>query len=162
MANWKKIGIISGIGAGVVGLLGYANRLSKASDKIETNIKANIHSIKLEGITIRIDVKLKNPSNVKFKIKYPFIKASFKDSVIGTSQVIDKNIEIPKNGEVNIEGIMILVPYTGLFSIGAGLMKALTMNDAAVINVKTISQVDLGWKKLPYEKSNDITLRNKA
>jgi hypothetical protein len=82
--------------------------------------------------------------------------------VIGTSQVIDKNIEIPKNGEVNIEGIMILVPYTGLFSVGAGLMKALTMNEAAIITVKTISQVDLGWRKLPYEKTNDITLRNKA
>lgn len=86
----------------------------------------------------------------------------FKDSIIGTSQVIDKTITIPKNGEVNVEGIMILVPYTGLFSVGAGLLKALTQNDSAVITVKTITNVDLGWKKLPYEKSSDITLRNKA
>lgn len=162
MANWKKIGIISGIGAGLVGLATYASRLSKASTNSETVVKANIHSIKLEGITIRIDVQIKNPSSVGFKIKYPFVKAMFKDSIIGTSQVIDKTITIPKNGEVNVEGIMILVPFTGLFSVGAGLLKALTQNDSAVITVKTITNVDLGWKKLPYEKSTDITLRNKA
>ncbi len=162
MANWKKIGIISGIGAGVVGAVTYVSRLSKASDNLETVVKANVHSIKLEGITIRIDVQIKNPSSVGFKIKYPFVKALYKDSVIGTSQVIDKTINIPKNGEVNIQGIMITIPYTGLFSVGAGLLKALSQNEAAIITVKTISNVDLGWKKLAYEKSNDITLKSKA
>lgn len=162
MANWKRIGIISGIGAGVVGLFTYASRLNKASSNLETVVKANIHSIKLEGVTIRIDVQIKNPSSVGFKIKYPFLKVVFKDSVVGTSKVIDKTISIPKNGEVNIEGIMILIPYTGLLSVGAGFLKALTQNDSAIITVKTITNVDLGWKKLPYEKSNDIILRNKA
>ncbi len=162
MANWKRIGIISGIGAGVVSLFTYVSRLNKASSNLETVVKANIHSIKLEGITVRIDVQIKNPSSVGFKIKYPFLKVVFKDSVVGTSKVIDNTINIPKNGEVNIEGIMILIPYTGLLSVGAGLLKALTQYDSAIITVKTITNVDLGWKKLPYETSNDITLRNKA
>jgi hypothetical protein len=161
MANWKKIGIISGIGAGVVGIVTYASKLTKASKNLESIVKANLHAIKLEGVTIRIDVQIKNPSSVGFKIKYPFVKVMYKESVVGTSQVIDKIISIPKNGEVNVKGIMITIPYTGLFSVGAGLMKALTMNDAAVITIKTISNVDLGWKKLPYEKSSDITLRAK-
>ena len=162
MANWKKIGIISGIGAGVVGIATYASRLSKASNNLETVIKANLHSIKLQGITIRIDVQIKNPSSVGFKIKYPFVKVLFKESVVGTSQVIDKVITIPKHGEVNVEGIMITIPYTGLFSVGAGLLKALSNNEGAKLTVKTISTVDLGWKKLPYEKLSDITLKSKA
>lgn len=162
MANWKKIGLISGIGAGVVGIVTYASKLTKASNNLETVIKANVHSIKLDGITIRIDVQIKNPSSVGFKIKYPFVKLIFKESVVGTSQVIDKTITIPKNGEVNIEGIMITIPYTGLFSVGAGLLKALANNDGAVLTVKTISTVDLGWKKLPYENTNNINLKSKA
>ena len=162
MANWKKIGIISGIGAGVAGIVTYASRLSKASNNLETVVKANVHSIKLEGITIRIDVQIKNPSSVGFKIKYPFVKALYKETVIGTSQVIDKTILIPKNGEVNVQGIMITIPYTGLFSVGAGLLKALSQHEAAVITVITISNVDLGWKKLAYETSNDITLKSKS
>jgi hypothetical protein len=161
MANWKKIGIISGIGAGVIGIVTYASKLTKASKNLESIVKANLHAIKLEGVTIRIDVQIKNPSSIGFKIKYPFVKVMYKESVVGTSQVIDKIISIPKNGEVNVKGIMITIPYTGLFSVGAGLMKALTMNDAAVITIKTISNVDLGWKKLPYEKLSDITLRAK-
>ena len=78
MANWKKIGIISGIGAGLVGIATYASRLNKASNNLETVVKANLHSIKLEGITIRIDVKIKNPSSVGFKINYPFVKVIYK------------------------------------------------------------------------------------
>lgn len=162
MANWKKIGIISGIGAGLVGIASYASRLNKASNNLETVVKANLHSIKLEGITIRIDVQIKNPSSVGFKIKYPFVKVIYKESAVGTSKVIDKIILIPKNGEINVEGIMITIPYTGLFSVGSGLLKALSKNEGAILTIKTISTVDLGWKKLPYEKSNDITLRKKA
>ena len=38
MANWKRIGIISGIGAGVVGLFTYTSRLNKTQFNLETQI----------------------------------------------------------------------------------------------------------------------------
>ncbi len=162
MANWKKIGLISCIGAGVVGLVTYGSRLNKASNNLQTVVKTNIHSVKLDGLTLRVDVQIKNPSSVSFKIKYPFVKILFKDAVIGTSQVINKNITIPKNGEINVEAILINIPITGIFSIGGGLIKLLLQKQPAVVTVKTISTVDLGWKKLPYEKSDDFTLKPKA
>lgn len=162
MANWKKIGIVSGIGAGVVGLITYVTRLNRASGQLETVATAKIHSLKLDGLTIRVDVQLKNPSRSSFNIKFPFVKLIYKDKVIGTSQVIDKNIKIPAYGEANIESIMIKIPVTSIFSIGAGLIKLLVQKEAAVISVKTISTIDLGWKKLPYEKSDDMTLHPSA
>ena len=158
MANWTKIGIISGIGAGVVGVVTYVTRLSRASKQLQTVIKANVHSLKLDGLTIRVDVQLKNPNSMAFNIKFPFVKILYKDKVIGTSQVYDKSIKIPKDGEANIEGIMIKVPITSIFSIGAGLIKLLVQKEPAVISVQTISTIDLGWKKLPYEKTEDMTL----
>lgn len=162
MANWKKIGIVSGIGAGVIGLITYVTRLNKSSEQLETVATAKIHSLKLDGLTIRVDVQLKNPSRSTFNIKFPFVKIVYKDKVIGTSQVIDKNIKIPAHGEANIEGIMIKIPVTSFFSIGAGLIKLLVQKEPAVISVKTISTIDLGWKKLPYEKSDDMTLHPSA
>lgn len=162
MANWKKIGIVSGIGAGVVGLITYVTRLNRAQAQLETVATAKIHSLKLDGLTIRVDVQLKNPSRSSFIIKFPFVKIVYKDKVIGTSQVIDKNIQIPAFGEANIESIMIKIPVTSIFSIGAGLIKLLVQKEAAVISVKTISTIDLGWKKLPYEKSDDMTLHPTA
>ena len=162
MANWKKIGIISGIGAGVVGLVTYVSRLNRAQTQLESVTTAKIHSLKLDGLTIRVDVQLKNPSRSSFNIKFPFVKLVYKDKVVGTSQVIDKNIKIPAYGEANIESIMIKIPVTSIFSIGAGLVKLLVQKVAVVISVKTISTIDLGWKKLPYEKSDDMTLHPKA
>lgn len=158
MANWKKIGIISGIGAGVVGALTYASRLNRASKQLQTIIKANVHSLKIDGLTIRVDAQIKNPNAMAFNIKFPFVKIIYKDKVIGTSQVIDKTIKIPKDGEVNIEAIMIKVPFTSIFSLGAGLIKLLAQQQAAKISVQTISTIDLGWKKLPYENTEDMTL----
>jgi hypothetical protein len=162
MANWKKIGIISGIGAGVVGLVTYVSRLNRAQTQLESVTTAKIYSLKLDGLTIRVDVQLKNPSRSSFNIKFPFVKLVYKDKVVGTSQVIDKNIKIPAYGEANIESIMIKIPVTSIFSIGAGLVKLLVQKVAVVISVKTISTIDLGWKKLPYEKSDDMTLHPKA
>ena len=162
MANWKKIGIISGIGAGVVGLITYVSRLNRAQAQLETVTIAKIHSLKLDGLTIRVDVQLKNPSRSSFNIKFPFVKIVYKDKVIGTSQVIDKNITIPAYGEANIESIMIKIPVTSMFSIGAGLIKLLVQKEEVIISVKTISTIDLGWKKLPYEKSDYMTLHPTA
>jgi hypothetical protein len=53
---------------------------------------------------------------------------------------------------------MIKVPVTSIFSIGAGLIKLLVQKEPAVISVQTISTIDLGWKKLPYDKTEDMTL----
>lgn len=162
MADWTKIGIISGIGAGVVGLFAYFSKLRNASVQMEAVTTAKIHSLKLDGLTIRVDVQLKNPSAGSFSIKFPFVKLLFKNAVVGTSQVIDKDIKIPAYGEANIEAIMVKIPMTSIFSIGAGLIKMLAQKQPAAVSVMTISTIDLGWKKLPYEKTDNMTLNPPA
>ncbi len=162
MANWKKILVGTGIGAGVVGIIAYMSRLKRTSVQLETVSSAKIHSLKMDGLTVRVDVKLKNPTNGTFKIKFPFVKVLYKEKTVGSSQVINKDIQIPAYGEAVIEGIMIKIPFTGLLSVGAGLYKLLVNKEPAPIFVKTISTIDLGWKTIPYESTDDITLKPQA
>lgn len=162
MANWKKILVGTGIGAGIVGIITYVTRLNRTSVQLESVSTAKIHSLKTDGLMIRVDVQLKNPTNSTFKLKFPFVKVLYKENTIGSSQVINKDIQIPAYGEAVIESIMIKIPLTGLLSLGAGMYKLLVNKEPAPIFVKTITTIDLGWKKLPYEKTDDITLKPKA
>jgi hypothetical protein len=171
MKNLKKILIGTTIGAGVIGLVSYLSKLKRTGAELESVVKTNVHSFNAAGLTARIDVKLKNPTDTSLKLKFPFVKVIYKqkekgtnkviEKVIGTSKVIDKDITIPKYGEANITGIMITIPTTELLSLAGGLLNLLTKKQAVPITVKTITTIDLGWKKIPYSKSDDMTLKPK-
>jgi hypothetical protein len=158
MANWKKIFIGTGIGAGIIAGISYFRRLKNTSAQLETVSKASIHSVTIEGVTLRVDSVLKNPSKTKLKLKYPFVKILYNNSTIGTSQSINKDISLPAFGEANISGIMIKVPITGIFSAGTGIYKQYLHGEPINLTIKTISTVDLGWKKFPYESTEQKTI----
>lgn len=158
MANWKRIIVGTGIGAGVIGAIAYFSRLNRTNTELETVATAKLHSLKLDGLIVRIDVNIKNPTSGTFKIKFPFVKLLYKDKTIGSSQVVNKDITIPEYGEAVVEAIMVKIPVTGLLSLGGGLFSLLSKNQAVTISVKTITTIDLGWKKVPYEKTDNSTL----
>ena len=74
MSKLKNIVIGTTIGAGVIGLVSYLLGLKRTSAELESVATAMIHSVKLDGLTVRIDVILKNPTNSSLTIKYPFVK----------------------------------------------------------------------------------------
>ena len=146
------------LGTGVVLTGGYLLKMSRTSANIETEIKAKIHSLKLSGITVRVDAKLKNPTDGTLKIKYPFVKLAYKGDTVGSSQVINQNITIPSFGEVNIERIMINIPLTEIFSSAMNFFKALKTNEEVKITVKIISTIYTPFSSLPYEKEIEQVL----
>ena len=162
MANWKNILLGTGIGAGIIAAVSYALRLKTTSAQLESVSKINIHSVNLDGVTIRIDSVLKNPSKTALKLKYPFVKLLYKDSTIGTSQSVNKDITLPAFGEANITGLMIKVPIGGLLSAGVGIYKQFLNKEPIPMTIKTISTIDLGWKKLPYENTEQKVLNQNA
>jgi len=190
MANWKKIGWIGGIATtsltgifflarGVFNKAFSLEELKKLSDQLQTVPTVMIHKLDLTGLTIRIDVKLKNPTSNGFKMTYPFIYVSYENKTIGSSQAVDKIISIAPHSEANIEGILFNFPLLGMFSVVAGLFKSLQSGKAVKLKVKTISSIDPLWqvdaktkewkalkdygiKKLraiPYEDAQDVTLK---
>lgn len=157
--NLKKILIGAGIGGGLIAGATYLLGLRRTSVELETVPTVMVHKIDLKGITLRVDVKLKNPTKTELKIKFPFVKLIYKDSTIGSSDVINKDVTIPSFGEAVASNIMIQVPLLGIFSLAGGMVKALQNGESVKINVKTISTIDLGVKTVPYEKEQEITIK---
>ncbi len=147
------------IGTGVVVTGGYLLKMSRTSANIETEIKAKIHSLKLSGLTIRVDAKLKNPTDGTLKIKYPFVKLSFQNSTIGSSQVVNQNITIPSFGEANIEGVMINIPLTGIFSVAMDLLKSLKTGTGVKVMIKVVTTIYTTFSTIPYEYEVEQTLK---
>ena len=146
-------------GTGIVLTGGYLLKMSRTSANIETIIKAKIHSLKLSGITIRVDAKLKNPTKGTLKIKYPFVKLSYKGDTVGSSQVINQDITIPSYGEANIEGVMINIPLTGIFSVAMDLLKSLKTGAGVKVGIKVITTIYTSFSSIPYEYETEQILK---
>lgn len=161
----KKILITTGIVTGIGGLVWGANYLlgkKKVGDKLDTVTTVNVHSLNFKGLTLRIDVILKNPTEGTLKIKQPYVKILFENKVIGTSQVSDKVIEIVKYGAKAIEPIYLTIPATGLLTLGDGLLKILTKKQEAKITTVTMTSIYILGKYREYSKQETTSLKPKA
>lgn len=159
MANLKKILLGVGIGGGIIAGISYLMRLNRTSSELESETTVNVQKLDLTGLTLRVDALLKNPTKTALKIKFPYVKLIYKEATLASSQVVDKDIEIPAFGEARIEKIMIQIPVLGLFSLGGDFLKSLKSGEPVAMLAKTITTIDLGWKKMPYEKIDEITLK---
>lgn len=158
METWKKIVVGTVIGGALIGGTIYMVRLNDMSAELEVIPMVRIHKLDLTGLTLAVDLQLKNPTRSTFKIKFPFVKLVYKDITVGSSQVLDKDITIPAFGEAVIEKIMIRVPLLNIFSLSGSLLRAVQNKEAVKLEVKTLTTIDLGWKKVPYAKSDTVAL----
>lgn len=160
MKLWEKIAMGTVIGGGVYAAYRYFSGLQKTSAELQSvvtidDVKASL----VEGATIQFNVKLKNPTAGSFNIKYPFVQFIYKDSVIGSSQALDKNIQLPAYGEALIDKISINISTLKILSSGFDLVKSLLNGTAIPVMTRTLSTIDLGWKQMPYEKKEQATLK---
>lgn len=160
MGKWTKILVGTGIVAAIGGGVAYALRLNRLAKELVVQPIVSLHKISISGIFLRVDVRLKNPTRAKLKIKFPFVKLIYKDAVIGSSQAVDKDIQIPAYGEAEANGIMIQIPLSGVFSLGSELLASLQSGTAVKLGVRSMTTVNLGWKKFPYEDTQEITLKS--
>lgn len=147
------------IGAGVIALISYFSRMRRASAQLEVIPNANIHSLSWTGLKIQVDAILKNPTAASFKVKFPYIKVSHKDTLLGSSQAINRDISIPAYGQVVINDMMVEISTLSFFSVTYDLIKALNNNQTIALTVQIITTIDLGWSKIPYEEKKEITLK---
>lgn len=180
MEVWKKITAGTLLGGVIIGGVIYIPkliRLKNASPELDVIPSAKIHKVDLTGLTIRIDIKLKNPTPAAFKMKYPYVRLTYKGTTVGTSQSVNKDIEMTGLGEANIEGIMMNVTLMNMLSVAGPLLKAVKANDQIQIDITTITHIDpywkyddvkKEWKKLftigkhsliPFSKTQTVTLK---
>ena len=159
MSSLTKILATTVIGAGAIAGWSYLKNLKTAGAELEIVPKATIHSLSWNGLTIRLDVLLKNPTNGSFSLIAPFIKLLYKDTTIGSSTPANNELKLPPHGELIIEKIMVQIPMSNVFSVVFTLIKALISNEAATLTVRTITTINLGIIKLPYETKQEITIK---
>ena len=159
MSLVTKILTTTVIGAGAYAGWTYLKNLKTAGAELVVVPKASIYQLSWNGLTIRLDVLLKNPTNGSFSLIAPFIKLLYKDTVIGSSTPTNKELTLPAHGELMIDKIMVQIPMSNVFSVVFTLIKALTGGEAATLTVRTTTTINLGIIKLPYESKQDITIK---
>jgi hypothetical protein len=157
--NTGKILTGTAVGGVVLAIAAYFTNISRAQAQLQVIPTANIHKLSLAGLSIKVDALLKNPTGASFKIKYPFVKLEHKGLLVGSSQVIDKDITIPAYGQVFIEGIMVNIPVLSVFSTAFDLAKSLMNDKPIAFTVGVITTVSLGWKQLAYEHKQELTIK---
>ena len=159
MSSLTKIITGTVLGAGVIAGISYFKNLRKAQAELEIIPKANLYSLSWDGLTIRVDVLMKNPTRGSFSIKFPFVKLIYKDTTIGSSQAVNKNIKIPPYGEAMVEKILVQVPVTSIFSVVFALVKSLYNKEPVKLTIKTMTTVDVGLAKIPYENETEVIVK---
>lgn len=149
------------IGASMYAGYSYYVKMKKTQAELEVVPDASINSVDLNGITIRLDLLLKNPTKGSFKMKFPFIKIKYKDTLIGSSQVVDKDITIPAFGQVKIDKILVSIPILSIFSLSSSILKTIQNKEEVKVTATLITTIDLGLMKLPFEESHEVTLKKK-
>src|SRR5437868_3565520 len=103
--------IVELLAAGGAAAFGYASHLKKEADSVITEVTGVIHSIKLNGLDIKLNVKLKNPSKTNFKFSFPFLQLqTAKGGVVGSTQAQDELVLLNTGEEKTLDPLMLHIP----------------------------------------------------
>jgi hypothetical protein len=150
-------------GAGLIAAGVYAYRLQQAAESMEINSTIRLHKIALDGLHIAVSSTIENPSSQSVSIRFPFVKLSIGNRVVGSSQVTNKVIEIQKHGTAVIEDIMIHIPVAQLLPLGFNLFnhfKNGTGDLNMYIECKSAVKTPISWIRFSY--SENIVLKRSA
>jgi hypothetical protein len=146
------------LGAGLVTGLHYVSRMRRMRDALVVVPKATLAKLNLDGLIIRVDAVLKNPTAGSFSMKFPFIKLLYKDTVVGSSQASNQNIKIPANGEARIENLRVNVPLESIFSLAASLLTAIKKKEPVKLKIEVQTELDLGLFQKFYQNTQEVVL----
>lgn len=147
------------LGAGAIAGWSYVKNLKKAQAELQVVSKASLHQLSWDGLTIKVDLLLKNPTKGSFSVKFPFVTLLYKDAAIGSSQAVNKEIKVPQFGEVLIDTILIQIPMKNVFSVVFTLIKALFNKEPVTLTARILTHINLGWIILPYENKQQVTIK---
>jgi hypothetical protein len=158
MSTGKILAGATIIGGAIVGG-SYFYNMRRASVQLEVIPKAYIHSLSWSALTIRVDALLKNPTRASFSVKFPYIRVTYDGSLLGSSQVVNKDIQVPPFGQVVIDNMMVNLPVLSIVSSAYSIIKALYDKKQVKLMATVITTIDLGWSHVPYDSSVEIVLK---
>jgi len=150
----------TGIAVGAIAITVYGlSKLAKTGNDIVTEVKGRIHSLDFSQITFAIDAIIKNPTPTQVTIQYPFIKIFYKDSLIASSDLINKTVPIAPLSQTYINGIKIPVSYLKLTGVGAELIQKIQNKKTKItLQVTVQSRVLTGINQIAFTSTQDVTI----
>lgn len=155
----KKVLTVTLIGGGLIAGYSYYLKMKKTTAELEVIPDASIYSVNWDGITIRLDLLLKNPTKGNFSIKFPFVKLTYKDTTVGSSQVVNQDIKIPAYGQAKIEKLLVNIPVLSIFSVSTSILKAIQNKEQLKMIATLMTTIDLGLVSVPFEESHEVILK---
>lgn len=158
MTTTGKVITGSLLGVGIVAGIRYFKQLNTMQNHLVVVPEASVAQLNLDGLIIRVDAVLKNPTTGSFTMKFPFIKLLYKDTVVGSSQASNQNIQVPAHGEVRMENVRVRIPLESIFSLAASLLTAIKKKETVKLKVEVQSDLDLGIIKRFYQHTEEVVL----
>lgn len=155
----KKILTVALIGGGVIAGYSYYLKMRKTQAELEIIPDAKIYKVNWDGITIQIDLLLKNPTKGNFSVKFPFVKLTYKGTTVGSSQVVNQDIKIPAYGQAKIDKILVSIPILSIFTVSSSILKAIQSGEQVKVTATLMTTIDLGFSKIPFEENHEVTLK---
>lgn len=143
---------------GVAGIAGgvYLFNLKRFSGKLEVVTTGAIHKVSLLEILLRVNVKIKNPTGTSVQIKQPFVRLlDGKGSVVASSQVIDKDIQIGKYSEQMLEPIYFQLGLVNLALKIPALLNEYRTKGKITLIAEVVSKVD---NRIPISKKDVLVM----
>lgn len=155
-----KIALSSILGIGIIGIGRWFYKLKSLSDKLEIISDVKIEKIDLNEILLNAKATLKNPTGTAIQMMFPFVKLFHGELLLGSSNVIQRIIEIPAHGEAKIEDILISLKTADLLSSANSILKDYQNGQPVELKIDIQSTLFLlkGNLKVPYQTTEIIKL----
>src|SRR5258705_2982780 len=159
MSLTKKVLTGTLVGAGLIAGYSYYLKMKQTQAELEIIPDATVHEVNWDGITIRLDLLLKNPTKGSFSIKFPFVKLIYKGTTVGSSQAVNQDIKIPAYGQAKIDKLLVNIPILSIFTVSSSILRAIQNNEQVKITARLMTTIDLGFSKIPFEESHEMVLK---
>lgn len=157
MSLIKNFLLFTGIGGGIgIFTLGRYRRLGKELQVVPSHRISNFTLLK--GFTLELDATIKNPTNVKLDIRFPFMSLMMGSELLGSSTVVDKIVTIPAHGQVSLDPIQI--PVKGSEEADALVQLFLALESGQPVNADLVvdSAVESAFLEISFQKTVPISL----
>ncbi len=148
-------GIAGAAAAGITGL-----RLYRLSRKLQVNYRLRISNLSLKGVTLTIDVVMKNPTAGSLTLKYPFLTVMLGNTLLATSDMKNAWIKIQPYGVTEVNNITFDISTLQELGILASLLVPLTTGQPVTLRAITETSVRFLFFSFPFTSEEDLVLNN--
>lgn len=151
--------IISGAAALLAWGVAKAAQANQFYNRLNVEITGGrIHKLTFSKITVAVKCKLKNPTKTSITIQYPYVELYYKGEMIGSSEVKNDTIQIPRYDEPEKE-MLIDIYLLKLSVIAADMFRKLQSQQGTVtVQGKTYTSIVTGENSRVELPAYDFTI----